>query len=109
MYKRMLAVAMTMAINCITALTANATTSTVTFDSDTSWSSYTQDPVSNPGSLVGPAQYVCLKAAAPSYRWDATAQRYIFNFSTKGLTAGEYRIWANLDDESHHYVDICLI
>jgi hypothetical protein len=42
------------------------------------------------------------------YRWDATAQQYIFNFSTKGLTSGEYRIWANVGDGSHQYVDICL-
>ena len=46
--------------------------------------------------------------AGTSYRWDAEGQQYIYNFSTKGLTVGEYRIWANLDDGSHHYVDICL-
>ena len=26
----------------------------------------------------------------------------------KGLTAGEYRIYANLADGTKHYVDICL-
>ena len=32
------------------------------------------------------------------FRWDGTAQQYIYNWSTKGLNAGEYRIFAVLDD-----------
>jgi hypothetical protein len=46
-----------------------------------------------------------------SYRWDSTAQQYIYNWSTKGLKAGEYRIFAVLDDgsgNSANWVDICL-
>ena len=43
-----------------------------------------------------------------TFRWDATAQQYIYNWSTKGLRAGEYRIYAALDDGSRQYVDICL-
>jgi hypothetical protein len=41
-----------------------------------------------------------------TYRWDGS--QYIYNWSTKGLTAGEYRIYATLDDGSKQYVDICL-
>ena len=34
--------------------------------------------------------------------------QYQYNWSTKGLTAGEYRIYANLADDTKRYVDICL-
>ncbi len=40
------------------------------------------------------------------FRWDGT--QYHYNWSTKGLTPGEYRIFANLDDGSRHSVEICL-
>jgi hypothetical protein len=41
-----------------------------------------------------------------SYNWDGS--QYHYNWSTKGLTNGEYRIYANLADGSKPYVDICL-
>jgi hypothetical protein len=41
-----------------------------------------------------------------TFRWDGG--QYIYNWSTKGLAAGEYRIYATLDDGSKQYVDICL-
>jgi hypothetical protein len=40
------------------------------------------------------------------YSWDGS--QYHYNWSTKGLTAGEYRIYANLADGTKRYVDICL-
>ena len=40
------------------------------------------------------------------YKWDGA--QYHYNWSTKGLTAGEYRIFANLADGTKPYVDICL-
>jgi hypothetical protein len=45
-----------------------------------------------------------------SFRFDSAAQQYIYNWSTKGLTVGKYRIYANLDDGNSgaYYVDICL-
>jgi large repetitive protein len=46
--------------------------------------------------------------AGSTFRWDSTAQQYIYNFSTKGLTAGEYRINANLADGTTQFVFICL-
>jgi hypothetical protein len=33
---------------------------------------------------------------------------YHYNWSTKGLTTGEYRMYANLADGTKRYVDICL-
>jgi hypothetical protein len=41
-----------------------------------------------------------------SYTWDGS--QYHYNWSTKGLSAGEYRIFANLADGTKPYVDICL-
>jgi len=37
-----------------------------------------------------------------------TGGQYLYGWSTKGLTAGEYRIYANLADGTAQYVDICL-
>jgi MBG domain (YGX type) len=37
-----------------------------------------------------------------------TGGHYQYNWSTKNLTAGEYRIYANLADGTKQYVDICL-
>ena len=45
-------------------------------------------------------------AAGGTYNWDGS--KYHYNWSTKGLTAGEYRIYANLADGTKRYVDICL-
>jgi hypothetical protein len=40
------------------------------------------------------------------YTWDG--MQYHFNWSTKGLQSGEYRIFAQLADGTQRYVDICL-
>jgi hypothetical protein len=40
------------------------------------------------------------------YKWDGS--QYHYNWSTKGLTSGVYRINANLADGSQRWVDICL-
>ena len=44
--------------------------------------------------------------AGSTFRWDGS--QYHYNWSTKTLTAGEYRIYANLADGTKQYVDICL-
>ena len=46
--------------------------------------------------------------ASTDYRSDPTAHQYIYNWSTKGLKGGEYRIFAVLDDGTKPGVDICL-
>ncbi|MCP2241834.1 hypothetical protein LX86_000555 [Lentzea aerocolonigenes] len=44
-----------------------------------------------------------------AFRWDATAQQYIYNWQTKGLAAGYlYRIGAKLEDGQIHYVTVGL-
>jgi hypothetical protein len=40
------------------------------------------------------------------YKWQSG--QYHYNWSTRGLAPGEYRIYANLADGSRHWVDICL-
>ena len=44
--------------------------------------------------------------AGANYNWQGN--QYHYNWSTKGLTSGEYRIYANLADGTARYVDICL-
>ena len=46
--------------------------------------------------------------AGSTFRWDSTGPQYIYNWSTKGLQTGEYRIFASLDDGTKQWVDICL-
>jgi hypothetical protein len=64
------------------------------------------------GTAVTPETVLMETATAgAAFRWDATAQQYIYNWSTKGLKAGKYRIAAVLDDptgKTRSYVDICL-
>ncbi len=44
-----------------------------------------------------------------TFRWDATAQQYIYNWQTKGLAAGyAYRIGARLEDGQVFYVTVGL-
>ena len=43
---------------------------------------------------------------SPTYKWDGT--QYHYNWSTKGLTPGVYRIYATLADGTRPWVDICL-
>ena len=47
-----------------------------------------------------------LRTPESTYAWDGS--QYHYNWSTKGLTGGEYRIYANLADGTKQYVDICL-
>jgi len=44
-----------------------------------------------------------------SYRWDAASQQYIYNWSTKGVSAGyRYRIGVTLDDGQTYFVTVGL-
>jgi len=62
------------------------------------------------GACGGSLQAETVEAVAadttPVYRWDGT--QYHYNWSTKNLTTGLYRIFANLADGTQQYVDICL-
>jgi len=44
--------------------------------------------------------------ASTAYTWDGN--QYHYNWSTKGLAPGEYRIYANLADNTKPWVNICL-
>jgi hypothetical protein len=53
--------------------------------------------------------YTLAATSGGTYRWDGTAQQYIFNWSTKGSTSGRfYRIGVKLDDGMTYYVNIGL-
>jgi hypothetical protein len=51
---------------------------------------------------------VVSEPATPDSEYRLDGSHYGYNWSTKGLTAGEYRIYANLADGSKKFVDICL-
>ncbi len=57
-------------------------------------------------AVLDTIEEVALPDGVPVYKWDGA--QYHYNWSTKGLTAGEYRIFANLADGTKRYVDICL-
>jgi len=64
----------------------------------------------NRGSCDPSAQLESPEAVAadnvPIYTWDGA--QYHYNWSTKGLSGGVYRIYANLADGNQQWVDICL-
>jgi hypothetical protein len=47
-------------------------------------------------------------ATTPGENYKLNGTQYQYNFSTKGLTSGEYRIYASLYDGTKRYVDLCL-
>jgi len=48
-------------------------------------------------------------ASGSTYRWDATAGQYMYNWSTKGLAGGyHYVVGVTLDDGQTYYVDLGL-
>jgi hypothetical protein len=57
-------------------------------------------------NAVPDATEVVTPDAGVVYTWDGS--QYHYNWSTKGLKVGEYRIYANLADGTKNYVDICL-
>ena len=43
-----------------------------------------------------------------AFRYDSTANQYIYNWSTKGLSTGAYRLYINLGDGVIRFVDVGL-
>ena len=43
-----------------------------------------------------------------AFRWTSSTGSYFYNWRTTGLTAGEYRITASLNDGTQRTVDVCL-
>jgi hypothetical protein len=46
--------------------------------------------------------------AAAVFRYDASSQQYIFNWSTNGLTAGTYKLGIDLADGASRTVRVSL-
>jgi hypothetical protein len=57
-------------------------------------------------SVVDTTEPVPADPAGGGYTWDGS--QYHYNWSTKGLANGEYRIYAALADGTKPYVNICL-
>jgi hypothetical protein len=48
-------------------------------------------------------------SSGTTYRWDSTAQQYIYNASTKGMATGYFwRLYVQLDDGQTYSVDVAL-
>lgn len=61
--------------------------------------------------VVGTINEADTKATASAgnqFRYDATSGQYIFNWSTKGLSSGAYRLFIDLGDGVEHTVDVSL-
>jgi hypothetical protein len=43
-----------------------------------------------------------------AFRWNASTSTYYFNWRSTGVSTGEYRITATLNDGTQRWVDICL-
>jgi large repetitive protein len=64
---------------------------------------------SSTAAAVDESAYSDPASSGSGYRWDATAQQYIYNWSTRGQTFGYYyRIGVALDDGQIYYVNIGL-
>jgi hypothetical protein len=58
---------------------------------------------------VGESVYTTTGTSGNTYKWDADSKQYIYNWSTKGLTAGFwYKIYAKLDDGNMYSVTVGL-
>lgn len=59
--------------------------------------------------VVDESVYTINASSGTNYKWDPVSQQYIYNWSTKGLTAGYwYKIYVKLDDGNTHTVTIGL-
>ncbi len=60
-------------------------------------------------SSVDEVPYTDSATSGNTYRWDASAQQYIYNWSTKGVTAGfYYKVGVKFDDGQTYYVSLGL-
>jgi hypothetical protein len=69
--------------------------------------SYAQISGSDPGA-VNEADSTSAATSGNLFRYDATSGQYLFNWSTKGLTKGKYRLYVDLGDGVSHTVDVGL-
>lgn len=60
------------------------------------------------GGTVTEAVSTATATTGSLFRYDASSGQYIFNWSTKGLTAGSYLLSINLGDSASHTVQVSL-
>ena len=58
-------------------------------------------PFTNSGDVGGPSR-------KGTTEFDAASGQYVFNWSTKGLASGRYRLYIDLGDGTPHTVDLGL-
>ncbi|MBV9787140.1 MAG: PxKF domain-containing protein, partial [Chloroflexi bacterium] len=64
---------------------------------------------SSTSAAVDESVYSDAASSGTTFKWDATAQQYIYNWSTKGVAANfYYRIGVTLDDGQTYFVNIGL-
>jgi hypothetical protein len=54
------------------------------------------------------ATQTCTANSGDTFRYDTTAKQYIFNLSTKGMSAGTWSLRADLGDGVDHTVKVSL-
>lgn len=60
-------------------------------------------------SSIDESVYSVSGTSGAVYKWDSIAQQYVYNWSTKGLTAGYwYTLYAKLDDDNTYSVTVGL-
>lgn len=59
-------------------------------------------------AATSPLWYADGVAGSAPYKWDSTAQQYVYNWSTKGFATGLHTVYAKLDDGQTYSVTIWL-
>jgi hypothetical protein len=68
--------------------------------------SYTKLPISIPPGPVNEATSTAAATSGNLFRYDAKAKQYVFNWGTKGLTAGLYQLKIDLGDGVSRTVNV---
>jgi hypothetical protein len=69
----------------------------------------TPQKLTSTSQAVDEATYSDTATAGNHYKWDSTAQQYVYNWSTKGMSSGfYYKTGVKLDDGQTYYTYISL-
>ena len=68
--------------------------------------SYTKLPISIPPSPINEAISTSAATSGNLFRYDAKTKQYVFNWGTKGLTAGLYQLSLDLGDGVSRTVNV---
>jgi len=64
--------------------------------------------VSPPPTTTEPTTIDLAPDGSDIFRYDSSAQQYIYNLGTKPDPSGSYALYAHLDDGTYHGVDVGL-